>query len=157
MFWNILERLDEKIDKESNLLNGNDASEGNQTLKAARSAPFERLIYHLKGIFGSNKFDITHGAMASMTAEAGLTTFRNALDFLSDYFKCTGHGDLLKEIKLKCLTSRMVECFFFFLHVLGNNVILLEMARRITNDGFCYLLPFVDNKGSGVTSRNEQK
>ena len=29
------------------------------------------------------------------------------------------------------------------------------MARRITNDGFYYLLPYVNNTGSGVTLRNE--
>ena len=82
------------------MLKGNDASDGIQTLQAA-SVPLERLIYHLKGIFGSNKLDITHGTMASATAEAVFTTFRNALDFLSDCFRCIGHGDLLKEIKLK--------------------------------------------------------
>ena len=49
-------------------------------------------MYHLKGIFDSNKLDITHGTIASATEEAVFTTFRNVLDFLSDYFICTAHG-----------------------------------------------------------------
>ena len=49
--------------------------------------------------------------MASVTVEADFTKFRNVLDFLSDCFICTGHCNLLKEIKLKCLTSRLIECF----------------------------------------------
>ena len=34
----------------------------------------------------------------------------------------------------------MIECFFGHVteQVPGNNITLLEMARRITNDGFCY-------------------
>ena len=39
----------------------------------------------------------------------------------------------------------------------GNNITFLEMARRIKNDGFCYLLPCVYNTGSGVTLRNEEQ
>ena len=38
----------------------------------------------------------------------------------------------------------------------GSNITFLEMARRITNDGFCYLLPYVNNTGSGLTLRNER-
>ena len=48
----------------------------------------------------------------------------------------------------------------FFGHVTervpGNNITFLEMARRITNDGFCYLLLYVNNTGSRVTLRNER-
>ena len=124
------------------MLKGNDASEGTQTWQAS-SVPLERLIYHLIGIFGSDKLDITHGTMASVTAEAVFTTFWNALDFLSDYFGCTGHCDVLKEIKLKCLTSRLIECFLNMLP--GNNITFLKMARRIKNDGLFYLLPYVNN------------
>ena len=46
-----------------------------------------------KGIFGSSKFDITYGTMASAMTEAVFTTFGNALDFLSDYY-CPKAGQL---------------------------------------------------------------
>ena len=67
-----------------------------------------------------------------MTAEAVFTTFRNALDLLIDCFICNGHCDLSKEIKLKYLTSRLIECFFGYIteRIPGNNITFLEWLEE---------------------------
>ena len=69
--------------------------------------------------------------MASRTAEGFYVTLVNGVQYLSDYFKCTGKENILSEIKIKTLDTRMIERFYG--HVTeknqGNNPTFLQFSK----------------------------
>ena len=98
------------------------------------------------------KLDITHGSMSSQTAEAVYVTMINAVEFLHKYFHYIGQDELVCRVTSKALTTRLIECFFghITLSVQGNNLGFLDMKRRLVNEAFTFLLPYVDPKRSGI-------
>ena len=50
--------------------------------------------------------------MASRTAEGFYVTLVNGVQYPSDYFKYTGKQNILSEIKVKTLGTRMIEGFY---------------------------------------------
>ena len=69
--------------------------------------------------------------MASRTAEGFYVTLVNGVQYLSDYFKYTGKENILSEIKIKTLGTRMIERFCD--HVTeknpGNNPTFLPFSK----------------------------
>ena len=96
--------------------------------------------------------------MASQTAEAVYITLLRAQRYIQDYFTYIEQGDLVEKIQLKCLTTRLVECFFGHIteNAQGNNIRSLEMSRHLTNDAFTFLLPNVNSRETGVSVRSEK-
>ena len=80
--------------------------------------------------------------MSSSIAEALVFTLMAALQFLQDYFSHVGHSEITDSLGLKCMTTRVIE--YFLGHITekmqGSSLRLMEMARKISNDAFCYLL-----------------
>lgn len=116
------------------------------------------LIAKIRDLTKRNRLDITDGSMASQTAEAVYITLLRALRYIKDYFAYIGQEELIEKIQLKCLTTRLVECFFGHIteNVQGNNIRYLEMSRHLTNDAFTFLLPYVNSKETGVSVRSEK-
>ena len=70
------------------------------------------LIQKIRNTTNSNHLDITHGSMASQTADACYSTLMPGLKYIKDYFDHIGHEELSRKTILRCLTTRLVECFF---------------------------------------------
>ena len=83
--------------------------------------------------------------MASRTAEGFYVTLVNGVQYLSDYFKYTGKENLLNEIKVKTLGTRMIEGFYG--HVTeknpGNNPTVLQFSKRVATEAFHFVIPAV--------------
>ena len=84
--------------------------------------------------------DITSGSMASRTAEEFYVTLVNGVQYLSDYFKYTGKENILSEIKVRTLGTRMIEG-----HVTeknpGNNPTFLQFSKRVATEAFHFVIP----------------
>ena len=65
------------------------------------------LITDIRSYTGAVSLDIISGSMASRTAEGFYVTLVNGVQYLSDYFKYTGKENVLSEIKVKTLGTRM--------------------------------------------------
>ena len=72
----------------------------------------ESLITDTTQYTGAVSLDISHGSMASRTAEGFYKTTINGADYLCDYFNHIGEDDLLDLVKVKTLGTRMLEGFF---------------------------------------------
>ena len=116
------------------------------------------MISNIRDLTKGDRLDITDGSMASQTAEAVYITLLRALRYIKDYFTYIEQRDLVEKIQLKCLTTRLVECFFGHIteNVQGNNIRYLEMSRHLTNDAFTFLLPYVNSRETGVSVRSEK-
>ena len=59
---------------------------------------------------------------------------------------------------LKCLTTKLVECFFGHIteSVQGNNLLFLERARHLRNVAFSFLLLYVNTEDNDVSIRSEK-
>ena len=63
--------------------------------------------------------------------EAALNTLWNFLHYMEEYFTHIGAEHILQ----------------------GNNATIMQIKRRITNDAFVYLMPYVNTSESGVGIR----
>ena len=103
------------------------------------------LITDIRTYTGAVSLDITSGSMASRTAVGFYVTLVNGLQYLSDYIKYTGKEDILSEIKVKTLGTRMIEGFYS--HVTeknpGNNPTVLQFSKRVATEAFHFVIPVV--------------
>ena len=103
------------------------------------------IITDIRTYTGAVSLDITNGSMASPTAEGFYVTLVNGVQYLSDYFKYTGKENLLNEIKVKTLGTRMIEGFYG--HVTeknpGNNPTVLQFSKRVATEAFHFVIPAV--------------
>ena len=103
------------------------------------------IITDIRTFTGAVSLDITNGSMASRTAEGFYVTLVNGVQYLSDYFKYTGKENLLNEIKVKTLGTRMIEGFYG--HVTeknpGNNPTVLQFSKRVATEAFHFVIPAV--------------
>ena len=65
------------------------------------------LITDIRSYTGAVSLDIISGSMTSRTAEGFYVILVNGVQYLSDYFKYTGKENVLSEIKVKTLGTRM--------------------------------------------------
>ena len=159
MLWNGFQKRKNYLVKSSQeipkVMNMREIKEGIQPF----ANQLESLINTIRALqSGRGKLDITHGSMASQTAEAVFNTLTTGIDFVNAYFQHMGEENLLEQMKSKCFTTRLVECFFGHMttNVQGNNMRWLEMKRRIANDAFTFLLPHINSSDSGVSIRSEK-
>ena len=102
----------------------------------------EQLIESNKDRLNVQALDITHGSMASRTAEAVYSTAVNLLNCITDYFKHIEREDIVDKMLIRAFTSRMVEGYFSHItEMIGNNnPNLLEFARLVSREYFHYLI-----------------
>ena len=69
------------------------------------------------------------------------------LRYKRDHFKHINHEELSTKVILKCLTTKLVECFLSHIteKVQDNNLRFLKIARHLTNDAFSFLLSYANN------------
>ena len=117
------------------------------------------LIDKVRQVHLNETLDITHGSMASQTAEAVFLTLNNGITFLNSYFPYIGEIDLLTKMSAQYMTTKLLECFFGHLTqgVQAKNLRYLEIKRRIANDTFTFLQPYINFSDSGVTVRSEKE
>ena len=75
------------------------------------AAKLEQLIESNKDRLNVQALDITHGSMASRTAEAVYSTAVNSLNYVTEYFKHIKREDIVHEMLICSFTSRIVEGF----------------------------------------------
>ena len=100
---------------------------------------------------------MTHGSMASQTAEACFDTLMSELRYITDYFKHIGYEELSTKVMLKCLTTKLVECFSS--HMTKSKAIIFASLRwqnTLQMTFFSFLLLDVNTKHSGVSIRSEK-
>lgn len=147
-----LERDDQEVPHSCNIQNAG-------TKLSPHTNALVELTEKVKNLFpDSETLDITNGFMFSQTAEAAFNTLLNFIKYTEDYFNHICAPNLLPRILLKCLTTKLAECFFGYViqGVQGNNATIMEMRRRVTNDAFVYLLPYVNSEDSGISIRPEK-
>ena len=93
--------------------------------------------------------------MASRSTEGLYVTLVNGVQYLSDYFNYTGKENILSEIKVKTLNTRMIEGFYG--HVTeknpGNNPTFPQFPKRVATEAFHFVIPVVT---SGSTMCRKQ-
>ena len=103
------------------------------------------MSYH-RTYTGAVSLDITSGSMASR----GYVTLVNGVQYLSDYFKYTGKENILSEIKVKTLGTRVIEGFYG--HVTkknpGNNPTFLQISKHVATEAFHFVIPVVTSGGT---------
>ena len=120
------------------------------------AAKLEQLIESNKDRLNVQALDITHGSMASRTAEAVYSTAMNSLNYVTDYFKHIRREDIVDKMLIRTFTSRMVEGFFGHItEMIGNNnPNFLEFARLVSRESFHYLISTITSLGaSGISIR----
>ena len=79
------------------------------------------------------------------TAEGFYVTLVNGVQYLSDCFKYTGKENILSEIKVKTLGTRMIEGLYG--HVTeknpGNNPTFLQFSERVATEAFHFVISVV--------------
>ena len=106
----------------------------------------ESLITDTTQYTGAVSLDISHGSMASRTAEGFYKTTINGADYLWGYFNHIGEDDLLDLVKVKTLGTRMLEAFFGHIteKIQGNNpTFFLEFSKRVATEAFHFIVPVV--------------
>ena len=117
------------------------------------------LIDKVRQVHLNETLDITNELMALQTAEAVFLTLNNGITFLNSYFTYIGEIDLLTKMSAQYMTTKLLECFFGHLTqgVQAKNLRYLEIKRRIANDTFIFLQPYINSSDSGVTVRSEKE
>ena len=121
--------------------------------------PAERLKLLIAGCkerTGAESLDITHGSMASRTAQGVFHTLVQGQKFLLHYFARIKHEELLEHILAKLLNDSLAEAFFGHMSemVASNNLNFLQMAQLISKEAFHYLLVVLSSaENSGVSIR----
>ena len=83
--------------------------------------------------------------MASRTAEGFYVTLVNGVQYQSQYFKYTGKENILSEIKVKTLGTRMIEGFYGQVTEKNprNNPTFLQFSKRVATETFHFVIPVV--------------
>ena len=107
------------------------------------------------------QLDITTGSISRTTAATVYDTLLSGVAFVIDYFNYIEVPHFLDEIKMSQLSDKLIEGFFRKLteRTLGKNLRIGDMARRITNCAFTYLLGHVVTKeqdAGGVSFRRSR-
>ena len=85
-------------------------------------AKLEQLIKSNKDRLNVQALGITHGSMASRTAEAVYSKAVNSLNYVTEYFKHIVGEDGVDKMLIHTFTSHMVEGFFGHItELIGNN------------------------------------
>ena len=105
----------------------------------------ESLITDTRQYTGAVSLDISHGSMASRTAEGFYKTLINGADYLCDYFVHIEEDELLDLVKVKALGTRMLEGFFGHIteKIQGNNPTFLEFTKHVATEAFHFIVPVV--------------
>ena len=95
--------------------------------------PAERLKLLIAGCkerTGAESLDITHGSIASRTAQGVFNTLVQGQKFLLQYFARIKHEELLDHILAKLLDDSLAEAFFVHMSeiVANNNLNFLHMS-----------------------------
>ena len=123
------------------------------------AAKLEQLIESNKDRLNVQALDITHGSMASRTAEAVHSTAVNLLNCVTEYFKHIERDNIVDKMLIRAFTSHMFEGYFSHItEMIGNNnPNLLEFARLVSREYFHYLTSTVTSLGaSGISIRRIQ-
>ena len=101
------------------------------------------LIRDIRNFTGAGSLDVSHGSMASRTAEGFYKTL--GAEYLSHYFDHMGKEDLLGQVKVKTLGTRFIEGFFGHItaNIPGNNPTFLEFSKRVATEAFHFIVPVV--------------
>ena len=81
-----------------------------QLLPAATD--LKHLILTIREKIKVTSLDFVHSYMPSRTAKAVFINLGNALQYLFHYFSYSGNEAVLNRINMKCITTRLTECFF---------------------------------------------
>ena len=111
------------------------------------------LITDIRSYTGAVSLDIISGSMTSRTAEGFYVTLVNGVQYLSDYFKYTGKENVLSEIKVKTLRTRMIEGLGYGHVTEKNNPTYLQFSKRVSTEAFHFVIPVVT---SGSTMSKHQ-
>ena len=114
-------------------------------LKKTATQRLESLITDSRQYTGAASLDISHGSMASRTAEGFYKTLINGADYLGDYFVHIWEDELLDLVKVKALGTRMLEGFFGHIteKFQGNNPTFLEFTKHVATEAFRFIVPVV--------------
>ena len=124
-----------------------------------RAVKIEQLIESSKDRLNIQALDITHGSVASRTAEAVYSTVVSSLNYVTEYFKHIEREDIVDKMLIRTFTSRMVEGFFGHItETIGNNNLnFLEFAKLVSRESFHYLISTITCLGaSGISIRRIQ-
>ena len=96
--------------------------------------------------------------MGSCTRRLLTLPLLSFVSYMEEYFKYIGAEQLIPRILMKCITTKLAECFFGYViqGVVANNLTTLEMKKRLTNDAFVYLMPYLNTEDSGISIRSEK-
>ena len=105
----------------------------------------ENIIEETRQYTGAVSLDISHGSMASRTAEGFYKTLVNGANYLREYFIHIGEDDLYDLVKVKALGTRMLEGFFGHIteKIQGNNPTFLEFTKHVATEAFHFIVPVV--------------
>ena len=105
----------------------------------------ENIIEETRQYTGAVSLDISHGSMASQTAEGFYKTLVNGANYLREYFIHIGEDDLYDLVKVKALGTRMLEGFFGHIteKIQGNNPTFLEFTKHVATEAFHFIVPVV--------------
>ena len=120
------------------------------------AAKLEQLIESNKDRLNVQALDITHGSMASRTAETVHSTAVNSLNYVTEYFKHIEREDIVDKVLIRTFTSGMIKgCFGHITEMIGNNnPNFLEFARLVSREFFHYLMSTITSLGaSGISIR----
>ena len=103
----------------------------------------ENIIEETRQYTGAVSLDISHGSMASRTAEGFYKTLVNGANYLREYFIHIGEDDLYDLVKVKALRTRMLEGFFGHIteKIQGNNRTFLEFTKHVATEAFHFMVP----------------
>ena len=98
------------------------------------------MIGKISTLRGNRQLDITAGSIRGTPAAAVYDTMLSGVVFVIDYFNYIEVPHFLDEIKISQLSEKLMEDFS------GKRTGIGDMARRITNCAFTYLLGHIVTK-----------
>ena len=101
-----------------------------------------QLIGKISTLHGNMQLDTTAGSMSGTPAVAVYDTMLSGAAFVIDYFNYIEVSHFLNEIKMSQLSETLMKDFFGKRteRTLDKSLRIGDMARRITNCAFTYLL-----------------
>ena len=155
VIWNLVSKAFGMVSRKETWIDPNQAEEkkkisitdAKENLQTAANNLSE-LIGKISTLHGNMQLDITTGSMIGTTAAAVYETLLDGLVFIIDYFNYIEKPELLDNIVMSQLCDKLIEDFFGKLteRTQGKNLRIGDMARRITNCAFTYMLGHIVTK-----------
>ena len=168
VIWNLVTKAFGMVSRKETWIDPNQAKEkkkicitdAKENLQTAANNLSE-LIGKISTLHGSMQLDIITGSMSGTTAVAVYETLLNGLVFVIDYFNYIEKPELLDKIIMSQLSDKLIEGFFGKLteRTQGKNLRMGDMARRITNCAFTYMLGHIatkDQDAGGVSFKRSR-